>query len=72
MEDYSQPFNNLNGTAPIEVTFDHTVPVTNIEDYAQVTGFVVSVNDDIPVSLVFVVNWRRFVLIRRLKDWKRR
>lgn len=49
VEDYSQSFNNFNGTTPIEFTFDHNVQVTTAEDYTQTRRFEVSVNANIPV-----------------------
>jgi hypothetical protein len=71
VEDYNQSFQNFDGQDPIEFTFEHNVQVTTSDDYTQTRGFDVGVNADIPVSLLVMVNWRRFVLIPRLKAWTR-
>ena len=54
VENYNQSFDNSNGDAPIEFTFNHSVQVTTAEDYTQTQRFEVSVNANIPVSLVFI------------------
>ena len=60
-EQYNQSFNNFDGTSPIVFDFDHTVQVTTSEDYTQTEGFDISVNVDIPVSLIvmdLMISWR--------------
>jgi hypothetical protein len=65
---YNQSFDNFEGDHPITFNFSHSVQCTTAEYYSQKQRFNISANADIPVSLVVtMVNWRRFVLIHRLK-----
>ena len=71
VENYIKSFDNSKGDAPIEFTFNHPVQVTTADDYTQTQRFDVSVNANIPVSLVVMVNWSLFMLIHRLEAWKK-
>jgi hypothetical protein len=67
-DNYNQSFNNFEGDDPITFSSFHSVQCTTAEYYTQTQRFEISANANIPVSLVVtMVNWRRFVLIHRLK-----
>jgi hypothetical protein len=54
-EEYNESFANFDGDSPLTVTFEHTVEIITAEDYTQTQRFEVSVNANIPVSLVVMV-----------------